>query len=130
MKLAIELSAVLLLASMATAAYAGHNSTNSDRSSVASVLRANGFVAWEEIERDDGHWEVDNARHHSGRVYDLDIVGGRIVRRERERIDRTPDVTVEGQLGARRWRPPLPLSLVSRRNREALRPLPDARALR
>lgn len=84
MKQAVKLSAVLLLSSMATAADAGQYSKKSDQSPVVSVLRANGFVAWEEIERENGHWEVDNARHSSGRVYDLHIAGGRIVRRERE----------------------------------------------
>ncbi len=53
--------------------------------SVIDTLRANGFVSWREIERDDGKWEVEDARHRSGRVYDLDIRGGRIVKWDRER---------------------------------------------
>lgn len=85
MKQAVKLGAVLLLSTMATAAYADRYPTKGERASVASVLRAHGFVSWQEIEWDDGRWEVDDARHHSGRVYDLDIAGGRIVRRERER---------------------------------------------
>lgn len=52
--------------------------------SAVKALHANGFVSWREIERDDGKWEVDDARHHSGRVYDVDIRQGRIIKRERE----------------------------------------------
>lgn len=84
MKRAVQLGAVILLSTAATAAHAERYPTKAESASVVSVLRANGFVSWEEIERDDGRWEVDNARHRSGRVYDLDIAGGRIVRRERE----------------------------------------------
>jgi hypothetical protein len=83
-KQAVKFGAVLLLSTMATAAYADRNPTKREWSSVAHVLRAHGFVSWQEIEWDDGRWEVDDARHRSGRVYDLDIAGGRIVRRERE----------------------------------------------
>ena len=86
MKQAVQLFAALVLSASATAtaAHADRYPTKGERSSVTSVLRAHGFVSWQDIERDDGRWEVDDARHRSGRVYDLDIVGGRIVRRERE----------------------------------------------
>lgn len=83
---AIKLCAILGLSAVAaaTAAHADRYAVKGDRSSVTHVLRANGFVSWREIERDDGHWEVEDARHRSGRVYDLYIAGGRIVHRERD----------------------------------------------
>lgn len=85
MKTALTLAAALALTATAvTAAHADRAPNKAERASITSVLKANGFVSWGEIELDDGRWEVDNARHQSGRVYDLDIRGGRIVNRERE----------------------------------------------
>lgn len=84
MKNALKIAAVVLMSTAATAAHADRWPNKAERASITSVLKANGFVSWGEIELDDGRWEVDNARHASGRVYDLDIRGGRIVNRERE----------------------------------------------
>lgn len=84
MKTTLKIAAVILISTAATAAHADRWPNKAERASITSVLKANGFVSWGEIELDDGRWEVDNARHKSGRVYDLDIRGGRIVNRERE----------------------------------------------
>lgn len=85
MKTAVTLAAtVALMTAAATAAHADRWPNKAERASITGVLKANGFVSWGEIELDDGRWEVDNARHQSGRVYDLDIRSGRIVNRERE----------------------------------------------
>lgn len=40
---------------------------------VVDALNHYGFTSWDEIEFDDGHWEVDDAVHHSGKVYDLKL---------------------------------------------------------
>ncbi len=84
MKRTIQFAAIVLAILTAGPAMADRLPTNSERASVSSTLRANGFVSWGKIERDDGRWEVDNARHSNGRVYDVDIKNGRIVHRERE----------------------------------------------
>jgi hypothetical protein len=61
-----------------------------ERAAVEKVLRANGFVSWEEIELDDDgpRWEIDDARTSDaaqGR-FDVKIDPGtmKIVRRERD----------------------------------------------
>lgn len=82
--LALIGAGVLALSINASASAAEPSRNDSGRGSVVDVLRANGFVSWREIERDDGGWEVDDARHSSGRVYDLDIRGGRIVKWDRD----------------------------------------------
>lgn len=71
-------------AALATGASADRAPTAAERDRVAAVLSANGYVSWRKIERDDGRWEVDDARHAGGGVYDLDIRGDRIVKRDRE----------------------------------------------
>jgi len=83
-KRTIQFAAIVLATLTAGPAMADRLPTKSERDSISSTLRANGFVSWGKIELDDGRWEVDNARHRSGRVYDVDIKNGRIVRRERE----------------------------------------------
>lgn len=84
-KLIVTIATAALASTLATAAYAGDRApTSRERASVSSVLRANGFTSWRMIERDDGKWEVDDARHVNGRVYDVDIRNGRIVKRERD----------------------------------------------
>lgn len=85
MKNSIKLAGIALIATtLAAPAYADRAPTAEERAAITSVLRANGFVAWKEIELDDGRWEVDDARHESGKVYDLDIRDGAIVHRELE----------------------------------------------
>jgi hypothetical protein len=80
------MSATLVAVSVTGPAAAGNDDRRGyhGHSHVVKVLRDNGFVSWREIERDDGKWEVDDARHHNGRVYDLDIRGGRIVKWDRD----------------------------------------------
>jgi Peptidase propeptide and YPEB domain len=36
-------------------------------------LRSLGSSSWKEIELDDGHWEIDDARHSDGKKYDLEL---------------------------------------------------------
>lgn len=65
-------------------ALADRPATASERAKVAKVLRKHGFVRWGYIELDDGRFEVDNAVTRSGKVYDVDVVAGRIVDWDRE----------------------------------------------
>ena len=63
--------------------------TASERASVEQVLRAGGFVSWEEIELDDDGpvWDVDDARTRDGARYDVKIDPStlRITRRQLDR---------------------------------------------
>lgn len=73
-------------AALVTAASAGdRRATPEEQAQVGAILQANGFTSWQKIEYDDdGKFEVDDARHANGRVYDVDIRGGRIVKKERD----------------------------------------------
>ncbi len=91
MKAAISLiGAGALVLSLGTAAQTGHDDEpyqrvyRGDPGGVVETLYAHGFVSWRDIELDDGKWEVDDARHVNGGVYDLDIRRGRIVKWERD----------------------------------------------
>lgn len=53
---------------------------------VVHKLHHMGFVSWDEIEWDDGYWEVDDARRADGSQYDLKLTRhGKVVRSEKER---------------------------------------------
>jgi len=85
----VRLPALLVTAGLATAAlspaaFADRWPTSSERAEITRILTVNGFSSWGEIERDDGKWEVDDAVHSSGRVYDIDIRRGRIVKWDRD----------------------------------------------
>jgi hypothetical protein len=77
-------AALVALPQFAAPALADRPPTASERAQLAKVLRSHGFVRWGYIERDDGVWEVDNAVTRSGKVYDIDIVRGRIVNWDRD----------------------------------------------
>lgn len=47
--------------------------TADERTRIEEVLRSLGYVSWEEIELDDGRWEIDNARTKDNVVYDLKL---------------------------------------------------------
>lgn len=47
--------------------------TPSERAAIEKVLKSAGYVFWEEIEFDDGRWEVDDASAANGREYDLKL---------------------------------------------------------
>ena len=71
---------------LASPALADRPPNAQERAAVERVLKANGFLSWEEIELDDDgpRWEVDDARVRDGRRYDIKINPRtmRIVRRE------------------------------------------------
>lgn len=88
MKTILALTAVTLTAAIATTSAKADDrpATPAERAAIADVLRANGYISWRKIEfdRDDRKFEVDDARHENGRVYDVDIRNGRIIKRERD----------------------------------------------
>jgi hypothetical protein len=47
--------------------------TPDERAKIEAVLKVSGFTSWEEIEFDDGYWEVDDARGADGVEYDLKL---------------------------------------------------------
>lgn len=49
------------------------DATPEERGRIEQALRAQGFTAFGDIELDDGVWEVDNARHSDGNLYDLKL---------------------------------------------------------
>jgi hypothetical protein len=45
--------------------------TAEERTKIEAALKAEGFTAWKEIEFDDNRWEIDDATHTDGKVYDV-----------------------------------------------------------
>ena len=56
--------------------------TAQEKAAIEKVLRAQGFVSWEEIELDDDRparppvWDVDDARAKDGKAFDLKLEPG------------------------------------------------------
>lgn len=70
------LSAVLGLSVAAPVALAHADDrpvTPEEMRQIADTLRREGFTRWDEVEFDDGHFEVDNALGADGRKYDLKL---------------------------------------------------------
>jgi hypothetical protein len=65
--------ATLIIAGSTTPTLADRAPNAEERDRIESVLRMDGYISWEEIELDDGVWEVDDARHEDGRKYDLEL---------------------------------------------------------
>lgn len=47
--------------------------TPEEQAQIEQALRAQGFTRWDEIELDDGVWEVDDAIGADGKEYDLKL---------------------------------------------------------
>jgi hypothetical protein len=79
------LVAVVAASAFPLAALADRAPTGEERARIAETLRANGFTSWRKIELDDGKWEVDDARHSNGQLYDVDLSRSyNIIKRELE----------------------------------------------
>jgi hypothetical protein len=65
----VAVAAVLV----ASPAQADREPTPEERTRIEAALRAAGFLRWEEIELDDGLWEVDDAIDASGKEWDLKL---------------------------------------------------------
>jgi hypothetical protein len=83
-KSSLAIAAILFAAPLTSAAYADRPPTPSERAHLSQILKSKGFVSWRKIERDDGRWEIEDARTRSGKVYDLEIRKGRIVEWDRD----------------------------------------------
>lgn len=80
-------AAALAAGTLATAAIADDRpATAAEQSEIGAILNAAGFSAWKKIEfdTDDNKFEVDDARHSDGRVYDVDIRDGKIIKKDLE----------------------------------------------
>ena len=83
--LTLGLSAMLATAPLVTIASADDRPpTAAELSDLTKILNEAGFKSWRKIELDDGKWEVDDAVHEDGRVFDVDIRGGKIVKMDLE----------------------------------------------
>jgi hypothetical protein len=74
-------------AALSTAATADDRpATPAEEAEISAILKDAGFTSWRKIEfdTDDRKFEVDDARHTDGRVYDVDIRDGQIIKRELE----------------------------------------------
>ncbi len=78
---------LMIAASLSMPAAEYRDPSPRERAQVERVLRQAGFVRWDDIELDDGLWEVDDARTRDGGEYDLKIDprSMRIVRRDGDR---------------------------------------------
>jgi hypothetical protein len=84
-----KMGAVTALGLVIAAAPASANDrppTAEERAAIERSLRAQGYVSWDDIELDDGRWEIHNARRASGRKFDLKLDPRtlRVIRRERD----------------------------------------------
>jgi len=61
--------------------------TPEDRSRVEAALRRLGYQRWDEIEFENGVWEVDDARDAEGREWDLKLRADTLEVIEREKDD-------------------------------------------
>ena len=59
-------------AASAASAVAGREPNPEELQRIEETLRSAGYVSWQEIELDDGVWEVDDARR-AGRSRDCDV---------------------------------------------------------
>lgn len=81
----LGLSAMIAAAPLATIASADDRApTTAERSNLTRVLNDAGFKSWRKIERDDGKWEIEDAVHQDGRVFDVEIRGSKIVEMDLE----------------------------------------------
>jgi hypothetical protein len=67
------LLATIIAATVALPVHADDEAGPEDRARIAEALRAPGYDSFEEVEFDDGVWEVDDAVGSDGREYDLEL---------------------------------------------------------
>ena len=65
--------ATIAVALIAVPVQADEEAGPEDRARIAEALRAAGYESFEEVEFDDGVWEVDDAIGSDGREYDLEL---------------------------------------------------------
>jgi hypothetical protein len=72
---ALSIICVLAIAGLAMSApaFADRAPTPEERTRIEAAVRAAGYTSWEEIELDDGLWEVDDAVDADGKQWDLKL---------------------------------------------------------
>ena len=65
--------ATIAAAMLALPVHADDEARPEDRARIAEALRAAGYDSFEEVEFDDGVWDVDDAVGSDSREYDLEI---------------------------------------------------------
>jgi hypothetical protein len=65
--------ATIVAALIALPVHADEEAGPEDRARITEALRAAGYESFEEVEFDDGVWEVDDAVGSDGREYDLEL---------------------------------------------------------
>jgi hypothetical protein len=70
---AVPFAAALMILLAGRPVFADRPPTPDERARIEAALRSLGFESWEEIEFDDGHWEVDDARRPDGKEFDLKL---------------------------------------------------------
>ena len=65
--------AAIIAATIALPAHADEEAGPEDRARISEALQAAGYESFEEVELDDGVWEVDDAVGSDGREYDLEL---------------------------------------------------------
>lgn len=66
--------ACAVVAGFASSAIASERApTTAESAAISSALNTLGYSSWGSVELDDGKWEVDNAVHSDGKVYDVDL---------------------------------------------------------
>lgn len=70
---------------LASSALAGRAPTAEEATAIERVVTDAGFTRWGTVELDDdGHWDVENAVAGDGKIYDLDVRDGKIIKQELE----------------------------------------------
>jgi hypothetical protein len=49
--------------------------TAAERTKIEEALKVEGFTSWKDVEFDDNRWEIDDAVHTDGKVYDVYLSG-------------------------------------------------------
>ena len=65
----------------------GRAPTAEEKTSVENALKGHGFSTWGKVEFDDGKWEIDNAKHSDGKLYDVDLSKGELAVLKKELED-------------------------------------------
>jgi hypothetical protein len=81
-------AAAALAATLSPAALADGRAPNAEeKAAIVDAMQTNGFSTWGKVELDDGKWEIDDAVHKDGLVYDVDLKSGdyAMIKKERDR---------------------------------------------
>jgi hypothetical protein len=69
----MALVGALALAGTTGTALADRKPTQEELTAIEARLKSLGYTEWEDIELDDGKWEIDDAVHNDGKRYDLEL---------------------------------------------------------